>query len=334
MRNCFLSVVLFISMSVSSQELPLNQGVGVTVENLAALAQTSLPLSVARSGQRTVGDPVVRAFYYSEDSDIVYSLSEGTKLYATRHSNRDLIGSWKLDRWPDQHIVPEIKKRHEENYWTYPQEKYSTGHTVALGCYQNNPLRYGDLSGDQQNELVLFLGSDFVVFSPQLKKIIFGETLRVSDWLTVEQTVDDIKEKQTNKPLPFQYLSGILSDTTKIEAGYRGYSKLYFGDFDENGEADILVWRKLYESRTADDDVLGFIKIRDEWQHFSKKAGSEFSGEYIPQATAAEQIKTWLAAKQLTWSKGYPSKSECPGQTDQLIPEMHDPLLNDPEVLQ
>src|SRR5690606_11669473 len=128
MRNCFLSVVFFASMSVSSQELSLSQGVGVTMENLATLAQTSLPLSVARTGQRSVGDPVVRAFYYSADSGVVYSLSEGAKLYATRYSNRDLLGSWPLNNYPDLTIMsgelPQgAKVWHEEGiykspYWT------------------------------------------------------------------------------------------------------------------------------------------------------------------------------------------------------------------------
>jgi hypothetical protein len=44
-------------------------------------------------------------------------------------------------------------------------------------------------------------------------------------------------------------------------------------------------------------------------------------------------VKGWLTAKQLTWKKGYPSKSECAGQEGQFIPEMHDVLLNDPDVL-
>ena len=44
-------------------------------------------------------------------------------------------------------------------------------------------------------------------------------------------------------------------------------------------------------------------------------------------------IQSWLLAKNLTWQKGFLSKSECAGQEGQLIPEIHDPLLNDPDVL-
>jgi hypothetical protein len=48
-----------------------------------------------------------------------------------------------------------------------------------------------------------------------------------------------------------------------------------------------------------------------------------------------QPVKGWLTSNNLTWwKKGYPSKSECAGQEGQFIPEMHDPLLNDPEVMQ
>ena len=56
-------------------------------------------------------------------------------------------------------------------------------------------------------------------------------------------------------------------------------------------------------------------------------------GEYKKQSTSATTIKGWLAARQLTWQKGFPSKSECPGAEGKLIPELHDPLLNDLDVL-
>ena len=56
-------------------------------------------------------------------------------------------------------------------------------------------------------------------------------------------------------------------------------------------------------------------------------------GEYKKQSTSANTIKGWLATRQLTWQKGFPSQSECPGAEGKLIPELHDPLLNDPDVL-
>ncbi|HEX6549060.1 MAG TPA: hypothetical protein VF117_00115, partial [Gammaproteobacteria bacterium] len=57
------------------------------------------------------------------------------------------------------------------------------------------------------------------------------------------------------------------------------------------------------------------------------------NGVYTKQSTDQAAIKGWLAAKSLTWQKGYPQTSECAGQTGQPIPEMVDPLLNDPDVL-
>ena len=57
-------------------------------------------------------------------------------------------------------------------------------------------------------------------------------------------------------------------------------------------------------------------------------------GRYATQDIDSLAIKGMLAAQSLTWQSGFPTYSECPGQEGQLIPEMHDPLLNDPDVLQ
>ena len=331
-HNLCFSTLIAVSFFASAQENSYNVPSIITGDNrnlssgnFSDMPTASIMIKAGAYGLNGFTNAGSGSIYYLLLGDIVGLFDTESKQY---------IGGQVLTRWTNQHIFTEIKERYEENYWAYPPEKYSTGHTVALGCYQNNPLRYGDINQDQQNELILFLGSDFVAFSPQLKKVIFAETLRVNDWLTTEQTEADMENRNPDKSSPFQHLSGILSDTTKVEAGYRGYSKLYFGDFDNNGAADILVWRKLYKSRASDDEIKGFVKLRDEWQHFSREVGADATGEYVAKLTTGEQIKTWLTEKNLTWQKGYPSKSECPGQTDQLIPEMHDPLLNDPDVLQ
>ena len=60
---------------------------------------------------------------------------------------------------------------------------------------------------------------------------------------------------------------------------------------------------------------------------------SLIDSEYKLQDTSAETVQNWLSTKNLTWQKGFPSLSECEGEEGQLIPEMHDPLLNDPDVL-
>jgi len=101
-------------------------------------------------------------------------------------------------------------------------------------------------------------------------------------------------------------------------------------DFDANGKSDILIWRKLYESNLGDNPVKGFHLLGEGVFHYEKSA----AGEYVfKDDTESNVAKAWLTSNNLTWQKGFPSKSECEGQEGQLIPEMHDPLLNDPEVL-
>jgi hypothetical protein len=96
----------------------------------------------------------------------------------------------------------------------------------------------------------------------------------------------------------------------------------------ELNNKSVPFFPKLYESRSLSDSTRGFSRKRDTFVHY-KLVG----GVYELQQTAAEQVQAWLNAKNLTWQAGFPSKSECPGQEGQLIPEMHDPLLNDPDVL-
>lgn len=84
----------------------------------------------------------------------------------------------------------------------------------------------------------------------------------------------------------------------------------------------------MYRSNLIKEPVAGFTKLSDVYVHYKLT-----DGEYKKQTTEQRVIKGWLDAKNLTWQKGYPSKSECPGKEGQLIPEMHDPLLNDPDVL-
>jgi len=360
MRNCFLSVVFFASMSVSSQELSLSQGVGVTMENLATLAQTSLPLSVARTGQRSVGDPVVRAFYYSEDSGVVYSLSEGAKLYATRYSNRDLLGSWPLNNYPDLTIMsgelPQgAKVWHEEGiykspYWTVtdpssPQTGkdiiHREGHIKPAkthGCFDLQPLRYGDINQDGQAEIIVMKDGNISISSTTKRAEIFNANWFMNDDIVInndpgtvipEPTPEQLAAIPENAPQFGAYSNLLKYMEDQNLPAWRSFAKLYFGEFDGDSAHDILMWRKLYESRLMSDPVKGFYKKGELYIHYKL-----IDGVYKKQLTESSVIQGWLTAKNLTWQKGYPSKSECPGQTDQLIPEMHDPLLNDPDVLQ
>ncbi|AJQ92856.1 hypothetical protein [Gynuella sunshinyii] len=110
--------------------------------------------------------------------------------------------------------------------------------------------------------------------------------------------------------------------------GYRSIAKLYVNDFDKDGHSDILVWRKMYESRLVGELLSGFKLNSQLYGHYAL-----IDGEYHLQQTDEATIQGWLSANELTWQKGYPSSSECQGHEGELIPEMHDPLLNDPDVL-
>jgi len=242
------------------------------------------------------------------------------------------LTGWALKRSGTEYIPNEVSKRYDDNYREYPKE-YAAKYDRGLGCFQNTPLRYGDINSDGTDEIVLFLANDIVLFSPDKERIIFSERLSIADWLTLEETAQEPENKGIPGPPTYQYLSSMLMDDPTYQPGYRGYSKLYFDDFDEDGNADILVWRKFYESYEQASKTKGFKKLHDNFQHYERLNGTDSSGEFNVQVTDVADIQQWLTASQLTWSKGYPSKSECAGQEGQLIPEMHDPLLNDPDVL-
>jgi hypothetical protein len=130
-----------------------------------------------------------------------------------------------------------------------------------------------------------------------------------------------------------KYLSRIAEEhtpkTTGVAHGSISLGKLFFGDFDNDAVFDIVVWRKHFRSRNLNDPVPGFQRDEELFVHYKLDAG-----EYKKQPTETSTIRGWLASKNLTWQKGYPNNSECANQTTTLIPEFHDPLLNDPEVLQ
>jgi hypothetical protein len=110
------------------------------------------------------------------------------------------------------------------------------------------------------------------------------------------------------------------------------YAKVYFSpdlEGDQNGP-NFLVWRKRYQSREADDPVNGFELTDESLDYYERQE----DGVYARSDRPEEISRQWLAERDLTWAKGYPNYSECEDEEGQLIPEMHDPLLNDPEVLE
>jgi hypothetical protein len=261
-------------------------------------------------------------------------------------STQQYLGNWPLTRWPSQIIAPEQQKTYDTFHMDFPPATYQLGMLTdnkRIGCYADTPLRYGDIEGDGKNEMVLFLDDDMVVFSPEYQRIVFAQSLDAGDWVDAAYTSGAYEERNvgTTHPRTVQYLSSLAfyNDALYIP-GTRVYSKLYLGDFDKDDNPDVVVWIKAYRSKLKSDPVPGFDAVRQNWYHFERdlktqeESSQGITGEYLPQETDENTIKTWLTENNLTWQKGYPDKSECAGEEGKPILEMSDPLLNDPEVLQ
>lgn len=244
----------------------------------------------------------------------------------------EVVKVYSLTRWPHEPTDPKFMARIEE---VFPQGERSDIYTLhtgqQIGCLNDAPLRYGDIESDGRSEIVLLLGDDLVVFSPESERIIFSFSYQAVDWMSAEnsQVHEEIYPSlEPEADLP-QYQSAWNPDYRGALLGYRGYGKLYFDDFDQNEQPDILVNKKLYLSKKRGDALNGFTPVSDRFYHFQMSS----TGVYLPQKTPESQIQAWLSENNQSWQTGYPSKSECVGQEGLLIPEMHDPLLNDPEVL-
>lgn len=249
------------------------------------------------------------------------------------------VGNWSLRRTADdsQKKIAELSASNMRDQSDEYDLMMGTQNPKILGCLWDYPLRYGDINGDGQTELVLLLGKgeidertddtrlDFLVFSLQSHTVIFSARL----------DREDIGESLTEYDPNYKQKSGYTQFPQILDIGGYGataavryYAKLYFGDFDGNDKPDIIAWRKRYISRDIGDSVQGY-KLADQLlTHYELD-----NGAYKAQLTDEATIKGWLAAKNLTWQQGYPQTSECAGQTGKPIPEMVDPLLNDPDVL-
>jgi len=282
--------------------------------------------------------------YVQYQGDEWYSLNRRLNIQGGDVANQEYLGNWPLTPWAYNQQPKEITDR-ADMHGTIA-DSFVAGTKYPVGCYGDTPLNYGDLDNDGTNELILFMGNTLVAFSPQYGRTIFSTWLSLNDWARAEENQSyyegEYGENLKTAEDP-QYDSNLVHNRGRQEdhvPGYRGYSKIYVGDFDKDNNIDILVWRKMYISKMENDSQRGFTLIRNEWNHFERDLAAQkastvgVTGEYLPQDTAQETIQNWLAAANLTWSKGFPSKSECPGEEGKLISEMHDPLLNDPDVLQ
>ncbi len=273
------------------------------------------------------------------DSGLYYGLSRdglGVSYY-------DLVSKvtpegWPLTRWPYLQRVPEILHDHDQVGVKEWKERIEyTAHMPYAGCLNQHPLRYGDIENDGASDIVLVLNGELIVFSPRYQRTVFSAFVEASDWyresmegMTLESDLVDGES--------YQYLSEHLLYNGYNHKAHRSYTKLYVGDYDGDGNSDILTWQKVYASNKV-NDAQGFHLVRNELKHYERDLKAQettkqgITGEYLPQATDQATIQQWLADNKLTWQKGFPSVSECAGEEGKPIPEMHDPLLNDPDVL-
>ncbi|AJQ92871.1 hypothetical protein [Gynuella sunshinyii] len=288
---------------------------------------------------------------YDHANGLYYSLSRKLNILSnkvTRESldnfkySYDVLNNWPLTRWPYIYY-PEVLKTLQLSLGESPENidgPFYSAHIPGLGCMNETPLRYGQLFPKDEHVLMLVLLDQMIIFSPAYGRTLFAEYSGVSDWLHAQSTQDWLTEHHQTSDYQYisEYMTGIGPGPGLVYPGIRNYSKLYFGDFDQDGHNDILVWRKSYESNRVNEST-GFTLQKNTWQHYEKdlvaQAASEsgITGEYLPQDTSEAMIQGWLSANELTWQKGYPSTSECQDHEGELIPEMHDPLLNDPDVL-
>ncbi|MGR6871829.1 hypothetical protein ACU6U9_05865 [Pseudomonas sp. HK3] len=361
--NKFFLVSLFLMFSVGTYALELSSGViskgRDTVRNDEQKRVSPIIKSVIKdkspSGlSRSIGYTNLGA------GDNWFRLNKDLIIKGVNVETKEYLGNWPLTPWPNAVRMKgegitwrvrgalsavkggdfiEINDPETQVLDTNKQYKISNYQT-SVGCLNQTPLRYGDIDNNASTELILLLNNDLVIFSPVLKKIIFAMTLSDTDELKPERVADWFLDETKVNP-QFVADSGTNNLIKAALPATRSFAKIFIEDFNADGKKDIIVWRKLYESRLKTDPVLGFTLEAELFVHYQLENGEyqiqsntpPVEGEFETDLAQQAQIRDWLTAKNLTWQKGFPSKSECAGQEGQLIPEMHDPLLNDPDVL-
>jgi len=292
--------------------------------------RSDMPMDIRKSLWNAEGGPFSADAGYVANDGYFYWLFRGVSIGKFDLKNNKNIEGWSLFRWDQELKDEKVKAMYtlasEPDFaisYNYKPSENISNNDPVLGCLAHNPLRYGDLEQNGRNELALFLGFesqvlDIVLFSPKKEKIIFS----------VRSIFTDSTDFDYGKRFPYQYASNF-----NISKGYypgtKTYAKIFIGEFDGHKDnPDIIVWRKHYTSLSNDSIEKGFKLDSENYQFYTLK-----NDEYYLEIATEIQIQTWLKDNNLTWKKGFPSKSECKGEEGKLIPEMHDPLLNDPDVL-
>ena len=327
MKRILFIITFFVILLSEASAFDLEKGISKNSQNINVFKQIYFTFKT------------LPGYIFEYDQNKYYSLSKtgsavGEYNFAiTPPTNR----GWSLTRWP--HLKPPIEITNNLYNFSIKAFKSNIAHVPnrrTAGCLAQTPLRYGDIEVDGKSELVLFLNGELIIFSPEYRRTVFSTFWQADDWER-ETTEYNSKPSPESKHI-YQFASAALALKDLPYKAMRSYSKIYVGKFDQDDTPDIIVWQKVYESNTS-EEAPGFKLLRSSYQHFERdliaqeQSEAGVTGEYLSQETEPATIQNWLSAKQLTWQKGYPSTSECPGQENQLIPEMHDPLLNDPDVL-
>lgn len=330
MLKYFLLLMLFICNSVFSFEF--TEGVGPNNARWNVLTSTDFDAGYFPQFAVDAGNGVV----YTYDS----SLGKANYL------QKKLLDAWSLTPWSNHLFLAgeysaaaELGSSVRGEEFEFPENSlqviddweasyYSSDLYVNAGCLKKIPLRYGDVNDNSNKEIVVIVGASIIFFSPEQEKIIFSYHYEMNDDLTAEATEGSFPPPYKDNAPQFFASSGTdVLVMTQLPA-QKSYSKIYVGDFDADQNPDILLWRKLYRSNLRNNPETGYHLLAEGGFHYEL-----INGEYALQETLSETALGWLTSAELTWQKGFPSKSECEGEEGQLIPEMHDPFLNDPDVL-
>lgn len=326
----FTCLLLIFCVNVNSNELMLTfakkRPEMPTISNPDYVLSRKIDIAIAASATQ---DPNKKSrmigFTNLGSGDEYFAVSRTPFIHLTKPSEGAYLGGWGISK----NIILESELT---NIGVQASDIIESGDT-DVACFLKNPVRYGDIDKNGQTDLIIFMGrgwqTDMHLFSSNSKKTIFSANLSINHaFIPSAEDIENIYPSY-GKPQNPQYLSDWVNGSPPpLEEGFRSFGKIFLEDFDDDEIKEILLWRKYFVSKKLEDPIKGFEKIRDTFIHYKL-----IDGEYKKQPTEQDEIKSWLAAKNLTWQKGYPSKSECPGQEGQLIPEMHDPLLNDPDVL-